>query len=66
MTIKGLDTAIANAIERAKRTKETICIIQIADNEYVLWRERSIDGLPLVYKEYRIVKTIRIKDNDFR
>jgi hypothetical protein len=63
MTIRGLDTAIENAIERAKRTKQTICVVQIAENEYVLWREINTATLPIQYNWYRIVKTIRIDDN---
>lgn len=66
MTITGLDTATSNAIERAIRTKQSICVVQIAEDEYVLWREVNIASLPLQYRWYRIIKTIRIKLDDFR
>lgn len=66
MTIKGLDAAITSAIERARRTKQAICIVDIGNNEYVLWREVTLDSLPLLYKDYAVVKTIRIKLDDTR
>jgi hypothetical protein len=62
--IKGLQTAKDMAIERAGRTKDTICIVQIGDDEYVLWRESNLISLPFVYTYYKVIQ--RIKINDFR
>jgi len=66
MSIKGTDIAVKFAIERARRSKEAISIVQIGDNEYVLWRESNLEALPLVYKYFKVVKTIRIRLDDFR
>jgi hypothetical protein len=66
MSINGLDMAITFAIERAKRSKQAICIVQIDKDAYVLWREVNIEALKLVYKHYKIVKVIRIRNDDFR
>lgn len=65
MSIKGLNTAIKFGIERARRTKEPICIVQIGTDEYVLWRESTKDSIGLVYRYYKVIKVIGFKD-DFR
>lgn len=65
MAIKGLDIAVKHAIERARRTKLTICIVQIGENDYVLWRDINKEALALEYRWYKIVKVIGYKD-DFR
>ena len=65
MTIQGLQAAINIAIERAHRTKESICVVQIGDNEYILWRYKTKENIALMYEHYKIVKVIGYK-NDFR
>lgn len=60
MTIIGLDNAIEIAKDRAIRSRDNICIVQVGVDEYVLWREVNINTLPLVYTYYKIVKKIRI------
>ncbi len=66
MSIQGLDIAIEMAIDRANRSKDIICVVQIGKDEYVLWRHNNIKSVPLTYKYYKIVKTIRINRNDIR
>jgi len=61
MSIRGKNAAIQMAVERAKRTKQAICVVQIGKDDYVLWREDTTEGLQLVYSHYKIVKTIRIR-----
>lgn len=58
MTIKGLQAAIDAAVERVLRTNMSICVVQIGKDEYVLWRESTIDSLILVYKHYKVIKTV--------
>lgn len=58
MTIKGYDKAQHIAIDRARRTKETICIVQVERDEYVLWREESITNVSLIYEYYRIIAKV--------
>lgn len=60
MTIKGIEAAINAAKERVIRSKESICIVQIGNDEYVLWRESTIDALVLVYKQYKVITTVRM------
>lgn len=66
MSIKGLDYAIEMAIDRARRTHEAICVVQIGADEFILWRDSTKDNIALMYEHYRIVKTIRIRLDDFR
>jgi hypothetical protein len=66
MSIRGKDTAIQMAIERASRTNQPICVVQIGKDDYVLWRQDTTVSLPLVYPHYKIVKTIRIRNDDIR
>jgi len=61
MTIKGLQEAIALAEDRVRRSREPICIIQVGADEYILWREVNLHTVTLVYKYYKVVKTIRMK-----
>lgn len=66
MSIKGKEIALRIAIERARRTHDTICIVQIGDNEYVLWREINLSALQFQYQYYRVIKKVRIRLDDFR
>lgn len=65
MSIKGLNYAIKAAKERAIRTKQAICVVQIGKDEFVLWRWITKDMIAQVYKHYKIIKVIGYKD-DFR
>lgn len=66
MTIKGLDNAIDIAIDRCRRTKDMILIVQIGKDEYILWRAKTRALIPQVYEHYRIVKAIQLRENDVR
>ena len=62
MTIQGITNAIELAKERVRRSNESICIVKIGNNEYVLWRENTIDSLIFVYKHYKVLLVIRKQD----
>lgn len=64
--IKGLDYAIDIAVDRARRTKEAICVVQIGADDYILWRYSTRDNIGLMYEHYKIVRTIGIKEDDIR
>lgn len=66
MTIKGLDYAIEIAIDRCRRTKDMILIVQVGENEYILWRAKTRALIPEAYPHYRIVKAIQLRENDVR
>lgn len=66
MSIKGLDSAIDIAVDRAKRTKEAICVVQIGTDEYILWRHNTRANIALMYEHYKIVRTIGFKQDDIR
>jgi len=61
LSIKGRLNAYRAAVDRANRMKQSICIVQIGQDEYVLWREITISALP--YQHYRIIATIRTRDD---
>lgn len=62
MSITGLDVAKEIAIDRVRRSHETICIVQIDKNEYILWRYKTIDKLSEAFKHYKIV--VKVGTND--
>lgn len=61
MTITGLHNAIIVAKDRAQRSKESICIVQVDKDEYILWRYKTRANIPHLYKHFRIVKVIEYK-----
>lgn len=64
--IQGKENAVDMAIERARRTREAISVVQVDTDSFVLWREVNLHTLPLVYTHYKVIRTIRIRQDDFR
>jgi hypothetical protein len=58
MPYDNLVQAVKAAKERSERLKATMYVIQIGEKQYVLWRDTTIEALPLVYEHYRIVAVI--------